>query len=430
MINWGGTNFNYNNIPIPRLIEILKPLDPIAEKMEKLIQNDPKKAEFVRRALINKCRKLQIDPNDPMHPYPDKNKLGSDDGIYIANATDVNGKFYQSIVEAKEGGFLFCGSPGGGKTTAVCSIIRTAQKKGIGVLVPCDVRGDYIEKLAADIPNALIIPDGKILLNPLNPPPGVALRQWLFLIAGRLTYDFGLLEAGMNYLVRLFNELAEICEQKNTIPALPDLLHLLKNKNPNPRSSEAGYRERLLVRFEGLMYMANGIFDIKKGYPVIEEVENKRLVIVHSLLDKAVVDFIISNYLYYLYMKRLHSIDPFNHPLVFVVLDEARSLIRKQQHDGFIPDIELLFSRSRALKVSFLVGEQLISQVSPAVVTSTKVRLAFNTTPPEDWFVARALGLNPLQQAELSKLAPGEAIARVAGDRIPGPFRVKIPYPD
>jgi hypothetical protein len=387
----------------------------------------PSQRGAIQGRLLRKCRELKLDLADRFHPHPSADDLGTD-GIRFGPVLPFKKDFYYGRDELPTG-ISFMGSPKSGKTTAVCHVISEVQKDRIGVFCP-DVRGDFL-RLASRVPRALVIPAAQDRFNPFEPPPGVELKKWLHVVSARLTWDLGLQLASQAFVIDLFGKLLEQCERLGTIPTLLDFYRLLLDLKPRPRSSEEGYLERVLSRIRALLEVCGEeVFAVQKGFPILEALEDGRLVILDLKLEKFAADFWVGMRLYHLYYSRLYSADQFNQKTVLVVLDEQRSLIRQQSHEFGIPDIELLFSRSRALGIGFLVAEQIPSAVSPAVLTSTRLRLAFNTSPPESWLVGRLLGLDNEQTAELHKLGVGECITRLSGDRIPGPFRMQIPYPD
>lgn len=357
-----------------------------------------------------------------LFPIPKKEPL---EGVQIGALED--GRTFRYPREDQPTGALLMGAPKSGKTTAVISMAEHILSQGNGVLIP-DVRGDF-QEFVCSATGALYVPSQDDRINPLCPPEGVPRDYWIPVIAARLTLDLSLQTAAFTYLVRKLVELHE--GYPGEIPTLLDLLEFLHEQRPRRGSSEEGYRERVVGRLEALvLQIGRDVLDVQKGFPVIERVEQGRLVVLDMRkMDKLVADFLLSIRLYNLYYKRLLSSDPFGAPLVFVVLDEQRSLIRDQSHDYGIPDIELLFSRSRALNMAFLVLEQIPSAVSPAVLSASRLRIGFHSAPPEQRIVAQILGLNKDQAEKLVKLPPGKGIARYASDTIPDPFLIDIQQP-
>ena len=321
------------------------------------------------------------------------------------------------------------GQPKAGKTTFVCHLVAQALRYGVGVLIP-DLRGDYRQS-AKRIPDALLVPFEQDRINPLFPPEGMSRRQWRHVLAARLTRDLGLQMAGNAYAINLLAKLDELAEQRNAQASLNDFLELLERQRPKPRSSEEGYRDRLLTRITALVDLyGHAAFNVQRGFRIVEALENGRLVILDLRVDKLIADFITSMHLYRLYFGRLHRPHSFSGRPVVTVLDEQRNLIRAQSHEFGVPDIELIFTRSRALRMGFIVAEQLTSAVSPALLQSCWLKLGFNSSANELAHVGRLLGLNREQAAELPRLPVGSSVARLSGDRIPDPFRLDIPYPD
>lgn len=416
------------SLSLDRLCEILRPYWPEAEILLFRVQSNPAQQEYVRRILIMKCLSLGLDPEDPFHPHPEQTNLWQE-GLPVGRVLPTANEFYFGLDELSTGALLL-GSPRSGKTVAVCHLIREAQKRGIGVFCP-DLRGDYL-RIAPRIPKALLVPVSKERFNPFEPPPGVELKRWLHVVAGRLTLDLGLQLASQAYVISLLDQLLNThLSNSSTYPTLLDFYDLLLKQKPRSRSSQEGYWERVLARIWTLIDVCGrDVFAVQKGFPILEALEDGRLVILDLKVEKFVADFLVSMYLYRLYYHRLHSPAPFDQKPILIILDEQRSLIRLQSHEFGIPDIELLFSRARALGLGFMIAEQVPSAVSPAVLTSCRLRLAFNTSPPEQIVAARLLGLNPEQAEELYKLPVGQCIARLSGDRIPVPFRLEIPYPE
>lgn len=418
---------SWEELSLSKLLDILRPYDADeVERLEKRLQRFPDRAEMVRRRVIIKCRKLKLDPSDVFHPHPSRKSLGTR-GLDLGNVSPLGQDFFFLDKDWSAGGIMFSGCTSSGKTTALCHVLEEGNRNGIGAIV-IDLRGDLVKILAPRIPDLLVIGPGQDRLNPCSPPPGVKLRDWLRVISGRLTFDLGLKEASQIFLINVFAKLAKACEKLRVVPTMRDVLEFVKEQKTRPRSSDEACKERIIARLGALIDICGPVFSVQKGFPVVEKAEQGRVVVIHHLLEKMACDFVAAIRLYYTFTKRLFSPDPFRQPRLFYVLDEQRSLIRAQRHDEFVPDIELAFSRSRALGISYLVAEQLISQVSPAVITSCRLKLAFCNTAPELRYVANSLGLDFLQQNEIPRLPPGECIARLAGNRIPYPFRLKFPW--
>lgn len=325
-------------------------------------------------------------------------------------------------------GILLVGSPKSGKTTTACQIIQQLQADRIGVLIS-DVRGDY-SALACHVPGCLYIAGEDDRINVLEAPEGVTQGVWRHVVAARLSLDLGLQTAGQAHCFRVLTMLDERFDGKG-IPCLLDVLEFMEHYSPRRGSSEEGYHERLLGRVRALVTLAGQeVVGVQRGFRIVEALEQGRVVILDMRRhDRLWSDFALSIRLYSLYYKRVVSNNPFAQPLVMVLLDEQRGFIRDRPHDINIPDLDLLFSRSRALNLGYIICEQVPSDVSSAVLTSCRLRLGFNTTPPEQQKVATLLGLSQDQAKELVKLPIGTAIVRWAGSQAPHPFLLMAAKP-
>ena len=409
------------------LIEVLKPHRPEVARFEEQRKRWARPRPALKRLLVRMCQQLGLDPGDPFLPAPEPGNLG--EGIPIGVVESLEMPFHYGVDELPTS-MAFLGSPKSGKTTAVIHVIVEVQRLAIGCLA-ADLRGDYL-KAASRIHSAVILPGSLLRVSFFDPPPGVSAREWASVLAARITLDLGLQQAGLFYANRLMAELLEKAQAARVVPTLLDFVELVRRQSPKPRSSEEGYRERLLGRLEALLLLAGEeMFAVQRGHPISDLLEQGRLVCLDLRgMDKTVADLLFSLLVYRSYFERMYRADAFSSQTILFVLDEQRNLIRAQSHEVGIPDFELLASRARALNLGFLIAEQIPSAVSSAVLTACRLRLAFLTAPPEDFVVARLLGLNQEQMAELSRLAPGHCIARLAGDRCPGPFRLSVPFPE
>jgi len=391
------------------------PDDPFLQNVQRLaMAADTRMVARIEQSLAQLAMQKALDER----PFPLPKEIPSS-GIPLG--TLQNGGLFHYPIEELSTGMLAVGSPKSGKTTMACQVVEQLQKEGIGVLI-ADVRGDYSE-LATHVPGCLLIPGEEDRINVLESPDGVVQGDWLHLVAARLSLDLGLQTAGQAYCFRQLRLLLEKFEGQG-IPCLLDLLHMMERYLPRRGSSEEGYHERLLGRVRALVTLAGeSVVGVQRGFRVLEALDQGRLVILDMRrFDRLWSDFSLAIRLYGLYYKRVVSPDPFSHPLVMVLLDEQRGFIRERPHDVNIPDLDLLFSRSRALNLGFVICEQVSSAVATAVLTSCRLRLGFNTVPPEQQHVAKLLGLNPDQAGELVKLPPGMAIVRWSGSQAPSPF--------
>lgn len=95
-----------------------------------------------------------------------------------------------------------------------------------------------------------------------------------------------------------------------------------------------------------------------------------------------------------------------------------------------VTNFELLLTRGRALGISFLIAEQVISEICRAARISPHLLVSFTVTGTEFRTVLELLGLREREQVEmLGSLGKGECIVVLTGDRCPVPLHVRIPDP-
>jgi len=98
---------------------------------------------------------------------------------------------------------------------------------------------------------------------------------------------------------------------------------------------------------------------------------------------------------------------------------------------GEVTHFELLLTRGRALSIAYIFAEQVPTAITHAARVSARFVVAFATSGPELRVTAELLGLRDAREVEwLRRLAPGEAIVAMSGDRLPAPLLVQFPLPE
>lgn len=407
------------------LAAMLIPYEPDTEQLVRYAEVLPEKRDKIKQMLVHRCIARGLALHDPFHPHPRVEQLQR--GEIVVGTVPGIAEFGMSLEELRTGAVIF-GAPKAGKTTLVIHLIVQLLRFAVGCFVP-DRRGDFFA-LAGKIPGAILIPFSEDRINPFEPPIGLTWRQWLPILAARLTYDLRLELAGFVYCYRLLLELYRRAESKGLLPTMHDFAELLERQHPTPRSSEEGYLQRLRARIIALIsLLGEDAVNVQRGFPIEELLQHGRLVVKDLRIDERVADFVTSIHLFKLYFSRIYQ-PSLSRRLVTVVLDEARNLIRAKSHEFGVPDIENLFTRSRYTALSLLVAEQVATVASDALLQSCWLKIAFNSSGVQQTEVGKLMGLSPDQTDMLSTLAPGRCIARLGGDRLPHPFPLQIPYPD
>lgn len=94
-----------------------------------------------------------------------------------------------------------------------------------------------------------------------------------------------------------------------------------------------------------------------------------------------------------------------------------------------LTNFELLLTRGRALGISFVMVEQVPSELSRAARVCPHFLAAFCTTGAELRQAVELLGLRDRRAAEgLTHLGKGECIVTITGDRCATPLKVQVPF--
>jgi len=97
---------------------------------------------------------------------------------------------------------------------------------------------------------------------------------------------------------------------------------------------------------------------------------------------------------------------------------------------GEVTNVELLLTRGRALGISFVIVENVPSEISRAARVSAHLLAAFCTTGTELRAAAELLGLMDRREAErIQNLGKGECVVVLTGDRCPAPLHLRLPKP-
>jgi hypothetical protein len=96
-----------------------------------------------------------------------------------------------------------------------------------------------------------------------------------------------------------------------------------------------------------------------------------------------------------------------------------------------VTNLELLLTRGRALSISFMIAEQVPSEISRAARVSPHLIVAFCTSGTEIRTTSELLGLRTRDEIDqLQSLGKGQCIVALTGDRCPHPLHIRFPLPE
>jgi len=292
-----------------------------------------------------------------------------------------------------------------------------------------DVRGDYIGS-AKTLRRTKGIWLTRSKWNSLKPPPMPDneykqnnINRWFDAVAGKIADFLELGIAGKNYLARHLKELYRSeFQQANRWPAMKDLIIYFDNLSCDSRD-EKGYRDRVKEKLIAFDSACEYMLDCEAGYDFAKLVdEGWNLIFYVADLDKIFCDLTTVMLMEYFYYYRMWN-DEKPRSRLFMVLDEQRHLLQKQPSKLFnITDFNLLLVRCRKFDIAFIFVEQVSTQISDAVTSQARIKLAFNTQAKEVGSIQEIMGLKYDQAAASRELSRGQCIITLGSSRWPYPM--------
>ncbi len=168
---------------------------------------------------------------------------------------------------------LIVGITGSGKTT----IMRNIQIELYRLTIPFLVfelskfGSRYIKHY---IPKLVILRwNNEFFFNPLKPPPGVRLKEWMLTFCEVTSEIFGLLAASKSQLIDLVQSLYKKfdSENKGIHPTIHDLHRALDVKRKSTRSRvDIDYIDRVKNKINAICITLGDVLDVEEGIPIDE----------------------------------------------------------------------------------------------------------------------------------------------------------------
>lgn len=388
-------------------------------------------ARIAKNLLRVRCRRAGLDPHDddPYQAALSPETLGGEGNLI--GATVRQGLPVVWREEEKPYGLICCGAPGGGKTTFLLNVIRQSARRSCAV-VP-DLRGDY-ECLCRCGPNVRFFFVGRTPMNFLKGPGGVPPAVFYQRFAEVFTDQFDQRQAGRRYLSMVLDSLDAKRRETGHWPCLLDLHDALQARKEARGSDELRFRNRCLARVDAVIRaLGSDSVGVERGIDLEKLINEPGTLVFRLEAEASVADWFVDYLLAWVFECRTWSENKFSLPPLIFVLDEQRRILRPRSRSELasgVSGFELRLTRARALGISLVVAEQVVSEISRAVRVSTHLVAAFRTTGTELRATAELLGLRERRQVErLQSLPKGECIVRLPGDRCPHPLHVRVPLP-
>ena len=322
---------------------------------------------------------------------------------------------------------LIMGSIGGGKTNLALGLIEQLVARGATVWI-FDRRRDYSALMEA-LADTFLVPWESLRINLTAPPPGVSDSLWLGKVSETFCHAYDLLTGSRSLFEEVLLDVHASLVREGKTMTFIDVCDRFARKDylPHRTRADTEYRGRIYDRLRLLRRKTIEMFGCQRGFDLVKLSECQRAVIFDFRAEDKLRDFVLLTLIWYVWCYRSET--PCGHPPLVLVLDEARYTLRERRGslEHFVLDIDQLLTGSRPFNMGFILIEQVVSQLSRAVVNNTELKVAFNSQAQEISHVASIMGLNREQREKLRSLEVGECIVSLSGGRCPVPALVRTP---
>ena len=330
------------------------------------------------------------------------------------------------------------GSSGYGKTNLAYNLIKELSDKGVPVIVFDFSKRNYKDLLSTSLRDRIdIFTVGRNVapfkFNPLRPPPGVMMSQWMKEFAQIFDHAYWLLGGGRHVILKALDKLVE----KNEEPRLTDIKDMLKEyKESNLAVRERNWLATAERPLESLCFRELGdVFNCDKGVLPSDFFKRGKVTILElDSMDTNDKGFFIEIVLQWI---RDWLIESGNKERLkgVIILEEAHHVLNREKARkmGSETVVDLIFREVRELGIGMIYIDQHPSLVSyPALGnTSTHIymNLGLDTKQSSDVMDAsNMLGLNYDEQGYyLRRLPIGHGFMLCRGSGFAEPFLVSFP---
>jgi hypothetical protein len=328
------------------------------------------------------------------------------------------------------------GSSGYGKTNISYSLIRQLSQNGIPVIIFDFSKRNYRDLVSAGIKNIDIFTVGKnvspLKFNPLKPPEGILLSQWMKEFSSIFDHAYWLLGGGRHVILKALDAVFRSSES----PKLSDVKDWLeKYGSTNMPARERNWLATAERPLESLCFKELGqVFDCSEGILPSEFFSPGKITILElDSLDNSDKSFFIEIMLQWIRDWLLASGARETLKGV-IILEEAHHVLNREKSKklGSESVMDLIFREIRELGMGVVYIDQHPSLVSyPALGnTSTHIylNLGLDTQHSSDVQDASSmLGLDYEEQGvHIRKLPVGKGFMLCRNSAFPNPFTVSF----
>jgi len=385
---------------------------------------------------------IMSDPElrDSVLTEPMPKDIAEDGDIDIGTVTYGNKLIYPMRIKSSSllTHIAVFGSSGYGKTNISYSMIKELSEKNIPVIVFDFSKRNYKDLLNTELKDKIDIYTlgrevAPLRFNPLKPPEGVDLSQWIKEFATVFDHAYWLLGGGTHIIVKAMDG---VWKQSDN-PTIKDLKEWVEKYSKQPGTTrERNWISTAQRPLESLCFREiSDIFDIDTGMQPSEFFKPGRITILEldalSTNDRTFLIEIILQWMRdWLLVSQEREILK-----AVIILEEAHHILNREKATklGSETVMDTLFREVRELGLGIIYVDQHPSLVSfPALGnTSTQIymNLGLNTRQSSDVMdAANMIGLQNEDIEYLKELPVGRGFMLCRRSAFPKPFTVHFPY--
>lgn len=343
-----------------------------------------------------------------------------------------HGYSYHALIESIKRNWLTLGQIGGGKTTAILNaLLQILSRPDAPKVLILERKQEYTELLSAD-PDMYVLDTEYLAFNPLCPPKGISIGQWIGVFTSVMVNYLDIREASSSFIMDHALRLIKNMGGTGQFPNLGDLRAFIAQQPYKPFSKNGQQKETVLNRLNDLLNSLPAMFDSSRQIDLEKLVNNHCCILLHDITHSTIQNFIISLIIAqtFLYRKIHHGLQ--DDLASIIVLDEASSLFRRsdevKDHVSFINDVA---KTARGYGVGLIAASQVVTDLSHALLANAGTRMmvgGLGRTEDVDLFL-RLRGISPEQrQHVLTHPKTGKAF--IADERWPHIIECDLHYPN
>ena len=368
----------------------------------------------------------------PFHPVPSQ-----DDFNGSLNFGTINRFGHQFRIDPNDLTMhcMTLGATGAGKSWLILNaLIQLCRMQGFNVVIP-DVKTFY-RRLLHFVPNLGIITARKFRFNPLEVPPWLEPKSFIFMWSKVFAAENGLGAPSEGILLETLTALFKkhgVFDGSENYPTMNDLYTVLQYfKN----SKHIGYRyqdifENLISRVRPYVLMGES-FNVRKGMPVSTFTErNVVLELPTNFGTDMVTNFLICLIIIMAYNKNIVEGNRGNKLRTLFIVDEASTLMQagRDKSDAYVYESSLneITRKAREFGIGLWLCSQEAKSFNYVFQANSMIKVGFPLDGVDHESICKTFGLNEDQEKYLYKL-PFRRVAVARTRKFDKPFLIEVPW--